>query len=72
MNGYYSRLSPRLTVTRNHFSPHMFIEASKMQMRVIEIPVSFFPRAGVSKGVGSNKLKAARVATKMLGLLFRA
>jgi len=68
----YRRLAARLTVTGNHFSPHMFIEALKMRMRVIEIPVVFRTRMGESKGVGSNKVKAARVALRMLGLIYTA
>jgi hypothetical protein len=68
--GTYRRLKSRLWVRGNHFSPHMFIEALKMRMRVIEIPVVFRLRSGESKGVGSNKIKAARVALRMLGLLY--
>ncbi len=68
----YHRLAPRLSVKGNHFSPHMFIEALQMGMRVIEIPVTFRKRWGESKGVGSNKMKAARVACAMLKLLYRA
>ena len=66
----YYRLKDHLWVRGNHFSPHMFIEALKLQMRVIEIPVVFRVRAGHSKGVGSNKSKAARVAIRMLALLY--
>jgi len=68
--GAYHRLQERLQVKGNHFSPHMFIEALKLRMRVIEIPVVFRARVGESKGVGSNKIKAARVAIRMLGLLY--
>jgi hypothetical protein len=68
----YRRLKGHLRVKGNHFSPHMFIEALKMDMRVIEIPVFFRARMGVSKGVGSNKIKAARVALKMISLIYRA
>lgn len=68
----YEQLKDRLTVRGNHFSPHMFIEALKLRMRLIEIPVVFRDRVGESKGVGSNKIKAARVATAMLKLLYRA
>lgn len=68
----YPRLARRLHVTGNHFSPHMFIEALKLQMRVIEIPVVFRRRVGTSKGVGSNKLRAMNVAALMLRLLYRA
>jgi hypothetical protein len=68
--GAYHRLKDRLHVEGNHFSPHMFIEALKMDMRVIEIPVFFRTRMGESKGVGSNKVKAARVALKMIRLIY--
>ncbi len=68
----YRRLAPQLRVRGNHFSPHMFIEALKLDLRVIEVPVTFRRRVGISKGVGSNKLKAARVAIRMLGLIYRA
>jgi len=68
----YRRLAPHLRVRGNHFSPHMFIEALKLDLRVIEVPVAFRRRVGESKGVGSNKLKAARVAIAMLGLVYRA
>ena len=70
--GSYRRLRETLHVRGNHFSPHMYIEALKLGMRVVEIPVVFRHRAGTSKGVGSNKVKAARVALRMLGLLYRA
>jgi hypothetical protein len=68
----YQRLAPRLRVEKSHFSPHMFIEALKLDMRVVEIPIFFRKRVGVSKGVGNDKLKAARVALAMLWQLFRA
>ncbi|WP_051039853.1 glycosyltransferase [Synechococcus sp. PCC 7336] len=70
--GSYRCLRSYLMVHGNYFSPHMFIEALKLQMRVIEIPVVFRARSGESKGVGSNKIKAARVALQMLGLLYTA
>jgi len=68
----YQRLAPRLRVRSSHFSPHMFIEALRLDMRVIEVPIFFRRRVGVSKGVGNNKLKAARVALRMLAQLYRA
>jgi len=68
----YRALAPRLTVRGNHFSPHMYIEALKLGMRVIEVPVTFAHRVGVSKGVGNSRTKAARVALRMLGLIYRA
>lgn len=66
----YHRLKDRLTVLGNHFSPHMFIEALRMRLRVIEIPIVFRARVGESKGVGSNKAKATKVALAMLKQLF--
>lgn|GEM_PF-1125398 len=68
----YHKLKSKLTVLGNHFSPHMFIEALKMRLRVIEIPIVFRARVGESKGVGSNKVKASKVAIAMLKQLFRA
>ncbi len=67
----YHRLKDKLTVKGNHFSPHMFMEALKLRLRVIEIPIVFRPRVGESKGVGSNKGKATKVALAMLKQLFR-
>ncbi len=68
----YRRLKGRLHVTGSHFSPHMFIEALRLRLRLIEIPVYFRARVGESKGVGSNKIKAARVALRMLALIYTA
>jgi glycosyltransferase involved in cell wall biosynthesis len=68
----YRKLAADLWVTGNHFSPHMTIQALKRGLSVIEIPVYFRKRFGTSKGVGSNKLKAARVALAMLRLLYSA
>lgn len=68
----YARLEPHLRVETSHFSPHMFIEALKLDMRVIEVPIFFRRRVGESKGVGTNKLKAAKVALAMLAQLYRA
>jgi glycosyltransferase involved in cell wall biosynthesis len=66
----YERLAPRLHVEKSHFSPHMYIEALKLDMRVIEVPIYFRKRVGESKGVGNNKLKAAKVALAMLRQLY--
>jgi glycosyltransferase involved in cell wall biosynthesis len=68
----YARLKDRLWVRGNSFSPHLSIEALKLRLRVIEVPVGFRKRGGLSKGVGSNKLKAAAVALRMLGLIYSA
>lgn len=68
----YRELAPHLSVRGNHFSPHMYIEALRLGMRVIEVPVTFAQRIGLSKGVGNSRIKAARVAIRMLGLIYRA
>lgn len=70
--GSYRHLRDLLWVRGNHFSPHMFIEALKLRMRLIEIAVVFRVRGGESKGVGSNKIKAACVALRMLGMLYKS
>ncbi len=46
---------------------HAVEQALKLRLRVVEVPVVFRHRMGTSKGVGANKLKAARVALRMLG-----
>lgn len=55
-----------LTVWEHHFSPHMTMVALKKGLRVIEIPLTFRKRVGVSKGAGGNKALAFKVGLKML------
>jgi len=55
-----------LTVGGHHFSPHMTLVALKRGLRVVEVPLTFRRRVGVSKGAGGNKKLAMKVGLKML------
>ena len=50
------KIIDKLEVGGHHFSPHMTIVALKNGLKVIEIPVTFRKRVGVSKGAGGNKV----------------
>lgn len=58
-------IRPRLTVGSSHFLPEMAILALLGKWRVIEIPVNYRGRRGVSKITGSFK-KTIEVGTKMI------
>jgi len=60
----------KLKVDSDHFSPHMIIVALDNKLKVIEIPVTFKERVGISKGAGSNNWKAFKVGLKMLRTIF--
>jgi hypothetical protein len=70
--GALKKILPRLTVTRNYFSPHMLITALKCDLRVIECPIVFKKRVGKSKGVGSSISKGLFNGLKMIELILTA
>jgi hypothetical protein len=49
------RFLPYITVTASHFLPEMVILARKSGLRIIEIPVNYRGRKGVSKITGTMK-----------------
>jgi len=55
-----------LEVGGNHFSPHMLMTAIANKLRVVEVPITFRRRWGVSKGAGSNRLKGFWVGLRMI------
>jgi hypothetical protein len=67
----YRKVRPRLHGVGPEFSPELMIEVLRERRRVIEIPVSYYPRrAGASKH--SARLRdLARTATKMLAMILR-
>lgn len=67
----YEKIQPRLTGIGPEFAPEMMVEVLRLHRRVIEIPVSYYPRiAGVSKhSTGYPQL--ARTALRMLKLILR-
>ncbi len=67
----YEKIRPRLVGVGPEFSPELMIEVLRQHRRVIEIPVSYYPRiAGESKhSAGFRQL--AKTATKMLRLILK-
>jgi len=55
-----------LYVGGHHFSPHMLMAAIARGLKVVEVPVTFRKRWGVSKGAGSSKLKGFGIGLHML------
>lgn len=66
------RLLPVLNPYINlEFNAHFLDIALAHSERIVECPVTFFPRWGISKGGNKNNLRAAKVGLSMiLGLLF--
>lgn len=67
----YEKIRGRLVGVGPEFSPELMIEVLRQHRRVIEIPVSYYPRiAGESKHSASFR-HLAKTATKMLRLIVR-
>jgi cellulose synthase/poly-beta-1,6-N-acetylglucosamine synthase-like glycosyltransferase len=60
------RIVDELDVGGNYFSPHMLIVALSTGLSVIEVPVKFRSRVGVSKGAGSSRLRALKIGVEMI------
>jgi glycosyltransferase involved in cell wall biosynthesis len=61
-------ISSMLTVGGSHFLPEMVVLALQKRLRVIEIPVNYFPRSGTSKITGNLK-GALTTGLNMIGLI---
>lgn len=67
----YEKIRPQLVGIGPEFSPELMIEVLRMHRRVIEIPVSYYPRiAGESKH-SDGFFALAKTAIKMLRLILR-
>ena len=55
-----------LTVGGDHFSPHMIMCALRRGLLVVEVPVTFWPRVGASKGASQSLTKGILVGLAML------
>jgi glycosyltransferase involved in cell wall biosynthesis len=62
------QIQGRLSVTASHFLPDMMIAALKAKLRVIEIPVNYRSRVGISKITGNLK-GTLKTGFNMLGLI---
>ncbi len=56
----------QLKVGGHHFSPHMLMVAIANELKVVEIPVTFRKRWGLSKGAGSGKVKGFGVGLQIM------
>ena len=67
-----TRLMPFLNPTVNlEFNAHFLDVALMRGERVVECPITFHPRVGLSKGVNVNDFRALRVGLRMMaGLVF--
>jgi len=61
-----ARIMPKLTVGGHHFSPHMILVALRERLAVVEVPIKFRQRVGVSKGAGGNRWRAIGVGIQMV------
>ena len=55
-----------LEVGGDHFSPHMIMVSLRRGHTIVEVPVTFWPRVGVSKGASGSLGKAIGVGVAML------
>jgi cellulose synthase/poly-beta-1,6-N-acetylglucosamine synthase-like glycosyltransferase len=60
------RILPDLAVGGNHFSPHMLLVAMARDLSVVEIPVRFRRRVGLSKGASQSLTKGLWVGLTMI------
>lgn len=55
-----------LSTGGNHFSPHMMKVALEKGLRVVEVPITFRKRVGISKGASVNRKAAVKIGLRML------
>ncbi len=60
------RIIDRLYVGGHYFSPHMLMAAIADGLKVVEVPVTFRKRWGVSKGAGAGKWKGFGIGLQMI------
>lgn len=60
------RVLPFLEVEGNYFLPHMLIVALERGLRVIQVPVTFWRRTGVSKGGSASWIGGFVLGLKMI------
>lgn len=65
------RIQPYFTVGGSHFLPEMVILARKKRLSMVEVPVNYRQRAGVSKITG-DYVTAVKVGARMVQLILRS
>ena len=61
-----AKIVDQLTAGGNYFSPHMILVALRNGLSIVEVPVRFRERVGVSKGAGGNRPRAIRIGFEMI------
>ncbi len=61
-----ARILDRLTVGGHYFSPHMILVALQNHLSVVEVPIKFRERVGVSKGAGGDRRRAMGIGLQMM------
>lgn len=67
---FWLKIHDRMHGTGPEFAPEMMIEVLRARGRVIEIPVSYYPRAGGESKHSASFLKLSRTALRMLRTIF--
>ncbi|MCW4022843.1 MAG: glycosyltransferase family 2 protein [Candidatus Bathyarchaeota archaeon] len=60
------KIIDQLHVGGDHFSPDMIMVMLKNELRMIEVPITFWPRVGKSKGASKNRGYASKIGLKMM------
>ncbi len=60
------KIIDKMYVGGYHFSPHMLMAAIADGLKVVEVPVTFRKRWGVSKGAGSGRWKGFGIGLQMM------
>jgi glycosyltransferase involved in cell wall biosynthesis len=60
------KIIDNLTSGGMHFSPHMMKVALKKNLRVVEVPITFRKRVGLSKGASASKSAGFKIGLRML------
>jgi dTDP-glucose pyrophosphorylase len=67
----YQKIRDRIVGTGPEFSPELMIEVLRQHRRVIEIPVSYYPRISGESKHSASFARLAKTATRMLRLILR-
>lgn len=67
----YARLRDGLTSPGPEFTTEMVAEALRNRLRIVEIPVSYYPRCSGESKHSKGFFKLARTATRMFAAIFR-
>jgi len=60
------RIIGKLNIGGHHFAPHMTMMALQSGLKVVEVPVNYRRRIGISKGAGGNRVLAMKTGIRML------